>query len=85
MPAAPMKRRRVAPPPQKTATPYRRLWRVIEAAVVEAFKAHPDYLTDYGRHQGNATRSVCKRVVGAVHGYALQAAIHEKARSRYEK
>lgn len=69
-----MKRRRVLPPVQKTATPYRRLWRVVEAAVAETFKAHPDYLTDHGRHHGNATRSVCKRVVGAVHGYAVEAA-----------
>ena len=71
---APMKRRRVAPPAQKAETPYRRLWRVVEASVVEAFKAHPDYLAPHGRAHDNAVRSVTKRVVGQLIGYAAEAA-----------
>lgn len=68
------KRRRVQPPPQKSSTPYRRLWRVVEAAVVEAFKAHPDYLAPAGRSHSNAVRSITKRVTGQIIGYAEESA-----------
>ena len=60
------------PPPQKTETAYRQLWRVVDAAVAEAFKAHPDYLTERGARL--ARQSINKRVVGAIHGYAVEAA-----------
>lgn len=59
---------------------YRQLWRVVEGAVADALEHHPDYLTARGaRH---ARRSVTKRVVGAVMGYAEQSA---QGRSRYSR
>lgn len=54
--------------------PYRQLWRLVDGAVADAFKCHPDYLTAKGHILDNARRSVTKRVVGAVLGYAGQAA-----------
>lgn len=74
MPAPVRRRRRVAPPPNQHGAAYRRLWRVVEAAVADAFDKHPDYLAQSGRQGNSAIRSVTKRVVGAVHGYAVEAA-----------
>lgn len=51
---------------------YRQLWRVVDGAVRDAFDHHPDYLTAKGAR--NARRSINKRVVGAVLGYAEQSA-----------
>lgn len=66
------------PPAHKKATAYRQLWRVVDAAVAEAFKVHPDYLTERG--QKLARMSVNKRVVGAVIGYAAEAAKRRSGR-----
>lgn len=44
------------------------LWNLVEGAVVDAFRAHPDYLTDKGA--GVVARSVTKRVVGQLIGHA---------------
>lgn len=46
------------------------LWRVVEGAVVDACKAHPEYLTDAGKDR--IVGSVTKRVVGSI-GSALVA------------
>lgn len=51
---------------------YRQIWRVVDGAVRDTFENHPEYLTAKGR--ASAVRSVTKRVTGAVHGYAAQAA-----------
>lgn len=51
---------------------YIKLWRVIDGAVFDAFKMHPEYLTDRGHK--NARLSVVKRVAGAITGFAAEAA-----------
>lgn len=58
--------------PPKGNQQYRQLWRVVDGAVMDAFRMHPDYLTSAGLR--SAQKSVVKRVVGAVLGYAAQAA-----------
>lgn len=47
---------------------YAQLWRVVDGAVRDAFAAHPDFLTEKGKH---CRASVTKRVVGNVLGFAL--------------
>lgn len=47
-----------------------RLWRLVEGAVVDALKSHPDYLTERGER--NAVESITKRVVGTLAGHAHQ-------------
>lgn len=46
------------------------LWNLVEGAVADAFRAHPDFLTNKGR--STVVRSVTKRVVGQLVGYAKQ-------------
>lgn len=41
-----------------------RLWRLVNGAVADAFKMHPEYLAP-GKAI-NARESICKRVVGAL-------------------
>lgn len=60
--------------PPKSDTVYRRIWRVVDGALADAFTRHPDYLTPKGRH-GNAARiSIAKRVTGAVKSFAEKSA-----------
>ncbi|PZX03774.1 hypothetical protein [Celeribacter halophilus] len=47
-----------------------RLWRMVEGAVVDAFKSHPDCLTERGARI--AVESVTKRVVGTLVGHAKE-------------
>ncbi len=42
----------------------RKLFRIIEGAVMDAMNQHPDYFTDQGRH--SALTSITKRVCGAI-------------------
>lgn len=42
----------------------RKLFRIIEGAVVDAMKQHPEYFTD--KAEQNAVTSITKRVIGAV-------------------
>lgn len=51
---------------------YRQLWRVVDGAVTDCFKNHPDYLTGKGRR--SAQGSLVKRVTGTVLSFAVQAA-----------
>jgi len=51
---------------------YRQLWRVVDGAVADAMKQHPDYYTNSGTRKARA--SIVKRVTGAVMGYAEQSA-----------
>lgn len=60
------------------AGPYRQLWRLVDGAVVDALNAHPDYLSTKGYHDDTARRSIVKRVVGAVLGYAGQATTSQR-------
>ena len=68
-PARSSRRTRMEKQPDAT---YRQLWRLVDGAVRDAFANHPDYLTDKGKR--DAARSVTKRVVGTLHGYAAQVA-----------
>lgn len=56
------KPRRTQPPEQKHDWRYRELWNVVDAAIFDAFSAHPDYLTDHGKQRAQV--SIAKRVVG---------------------
>lgn len=49
---------------------HRRLWRMVEGAVTDAFRSHPDYLTDRGAR--SAVESVTKRVVGTLVGHTQE-------------
>lgn len=50
---------------------HRKLWRMVEGAVYDALRAHPDYLTDRGAKL--AASSITKRVVGQLVGHAIEA------------
>lgn len=47
-----------------------RLVRMVEGAVVDAFRQHPEYLTPAGIQ--SAVGSITKRVVGTIVGHAMQ-------------
>ncbi len=49
---------------------HQRLRRLVEGAVTDAFRSHPDYLTDRGTRL--AVESVTKHVVGNLVGHAMQ-------------
>lgn len=49
---------------------HQRLWRMVEGAVVDALRSHPEYLTEQGRRC--AVASITKRVVGNLTGHAKQ-------------
>lgn len=55
---------------QRTA--YSQLWGIVDGAVADAFKCHPDYLTPKGRR--SAKTSVVKRVTGTVLSFAEESA-----------
>jgi hypothetical protein len=59
-------------PPNQQDDAYRRLWRVVDGAVADAFFNHPDYLAP--RRRREAQLSIVKRVVGAVLGCAEKSA-----------
>ena len=50
---------------------HRKLWRMVEGAVADAFNCHPDYLSNKGMK--SAVPSITKRVVGALVGHAKEA------------
>ena len=58
-------------PAAMKAADHRRLWRMVEGAVLDAFRSHPDYLT--ARGERHAVESVTKRVVGQLVGHASEA------------
>lgn len=49
---------------------HQRLWRMVEGAVADALRSHPEYLTEQGRRC--AVASITKRVVGNLAGHAKQ-------------
>lgn len=67
--------------PMKPGDAYRQLWRLVDGAVADCFNNHPDYLTERGQHYRAARRSLTKRVVGAVLGYAEQSARSRSTRT----
>lgn len=52
------------PPPERDVAEYRRMWRIVDGAVRDAFRMHPDYLV--AKNERSARASIVKRVVGAV-------------------
>lgn len=64
-----MKTRRIKPP--KGDNRYRQVWRIIDGAVLDCFKHHPEYLTENGKRA--ARESIVKRATGAIIGYEAQA------------
>lgn len=52
---------------------YVQLWKIIDGAVFDALKMHPEYLTDRGHR--NARLSIVKRVTGAVLGYVTETSV----------
>lgn len=73
-----MTARRTAPP--KGSALYRRIWRVVDGAVTDAFTMHPDYLTPKGTKGRTARLSVVKRVTGAMTSF-----VEESTRGRNGK
>lgn len=67
----PKKHKRRVRPVKNPGPDYHQLWRIIDGAVYDAFKAHPEYL-EHGREK-DARQSIVKRVTGAILGYAAQA------------
>jgi hypothetical protein len=59
--------------PEKGDPTYRQIWRVVDGAVTTALAAHPEFLAPTARLR-TVRNSIVKRVVGALHGYAAQAA-----------
>lgn len=55
---------------------HKKLWRMVEGAVADAFNSHPDYLTERGR--ARATESITKRVVGTLVGNANEVRKHSR-------
>lgn len=51
---------------------YGQLWPIVDGAVADALKSHPDYLTPKGER--SARTSIVKRVTGTVIGFAEQSA-----------
>lgn len=62
-----MPKRRRTKPPQEYAAFERKLWRMVEGAVADVLRFHPDYVTKKGHV--NITSSIGKRVVGTLRGY----------------
>lgn len=58
--------------PPKGDARYRRIWRIVDGAVQDAFSRHPEYLTEAGAR--SARLSIVKRVAGSIQGYAEQSA-----------
>ncbi|MGF3025592.1 hypothetical protein ACQVP2_22540 [Methylobacterium aquaticum] len=52
---------------------YRQIWRMVDGAVRQALDAHPEYLAPEARVR-TVCNSIVKRVTGAIHGHAAQAA-----------
>lgn len=59
--------------PQKPGDDYRRLWRLVDGAIRDAFAKHPEYVPQ-GRRETEIRSSLAKRIVGAVKGHAEQSA-----------
>lgn len=56
--------------PVKDGVPYRQLWRVVDGAILDCMRQHPNYFANAPR----ARLSLNKRIVGNVLGFAEQSA-----------
>lgn len=64
------KQKRSRRPPEKNKPLYKRVWKVVDGAVCDAFIKHPDYLSTKGKD--TARLSITKRVCGAVTSFIEQ-------------
>lgn len=70
--------RRIYPhPTRRNSAVYRALWNIVDGAVRDALKNHPEYLSGTVKER-TVRESIDKRVVGALEGF-----IHESAKSRH--
>ena len=58
--------------PVKPGGDYRRLWRIVDGAVRDCLKMHPDYIDPVKIRR--VRESIAKRVTGAVLAYEAEAA-----------
>lgn len=81
-----MKTKRIAPPKHDPHSDYHRIWRIVDGAVRDTFKHHPEYLTDAGHR--SAQVSIIKRVAGALAGHVFredqQGSGRDGSRNAYE-
>ena len=66
----PRKQRRKRLMPPKSGGDYTQIWRVIDGAVLDAFKHHPEYISQ-GRMKA-ARESIVKRATGAMTAYLVR-------------
>ena len=71
------RRRKLPFPTGKECPQYRKVWILVDGAVSEAFKAHPEYLSNEVALR-TVRNSIVKRVTGAITGWATEV---EQARS----
>lgn len=68
-----MKRRRIPPPKERGhESDYRRLWRLVDGALADTIRHHPEYFRT--KDLRAVRQSIAKRVVGAIKGHAEQSA-----------
>lgn len=58
--------KKIKPLKHEPHSDYHKIWRIVDGAVRDCFKHHPDYLT--GKGHVDARTSIVKRVTGAIHG-----------------
>jgi hypothetical protein len=65
--------KRAVPPPQKRGTGnFVQVWRIVDGAVADAIRAHPEYFRT-NQNRADARRSIVKRVTGSIMGYLAEA------------
>lgn len=64
------KKTRLRPPKHKTGPAYRRVWFVVDGAVLDALKHHPEYIAQ-GKTRA-CRESITKRVTGAMLSFMSQ-------------
>jgi hypothetical protein len=60
-------------PEKSPSRVYHQVWRLVDGAVRQAFRDHPEYLAD-GKRERTVRNSINKRVVGALIGFVGTAA-----------
>jgi hypothetical protein len=58
-------------PPSDCAKSYEALWKLVDGAVLDCVKMHPEYFRS--DRLTTVRASLVKRVTGSIHGFALQA------------
>jgi hypothetical protein len=65
------KKERLRTPRNKPGAEYKAIWRLIDGAILDALKHHPEYIAP--ERQQAARNSIIKRATGNVVGYLAQA------------